>query len=46
MFLILPRIHFCSSELKIIVKDLLESAAGIDVTGCCCNVKPGRYSAS
>ena len=42
MFLILPRIHFCSSELKIIVKDLLESAAGIDVTGCCCNVKPGR----
>jgi len=35
MFLILPRIHFFSSELKIIVKALLESAAGIDVTGCC-----------
>jgi hypothetical protein len=43
MFLILPRIHFCSSELKIIVKALLESAAGIDVTG---KVKPGWYSAS
>ncbi len=36
MFLILPRIHFCSSELMIIVKAPLESAAGIDVTGCCC----------